>query len=153
MKNVIIVLFVGLIIGLGILLKVVLFPAATAVRSVDVAYGVMNKTLTSENAIREYEWFKQQEADIRKCIKNEQIAESELTTFVSNLPKDRTAWGDFEKREESSLRNSLTAIRRVTNIAMEDYNAKASMANKVIFKDNLPSNISRSFYASMELIK
>jgi hypothetical protein len=153
MKLLIGIIIAGLTIGLLFLLKIALFPVHTAVRSVDVAYGVVNKTLTSENAIREYEWFKQQEADIRKCIKNEEIAETELTTFISGLPKDRTTWGDFDKREEASLRNSLTAVRRVTNIAMEDYNAKASMANKAIFKDNLPSNISRSFYAGMQLIK
>ena len=35
---------------------------------------------------------------------------------------------------------------------MEDYNAKASMENRAIFKDNLPSNISRAFYAGMNLL-
>ncbi|MDD4516577.1 hypothetical protein [Massilibacteroides sp.] len=113
--------------------------------------GIASRTMNAENAIYNYEWFITQEADIRKCLKNEQIAESALTSFISSLPTDRTQWSTFDKKEEASLRNSLVALQQVTNQAIETYNAKSEMANRNIFKDNLPSNISRAFYASAEL--
>lgn len=137
----------------GLAIKIVFFPMNTIEQSVDMAYGVVNETLDSKNVIYTYEWFKQQEADIRKCIENENIAQTEYDEYLAGLPSDKTVWGDFEKQEESSLRNSLSALKKLTNKAIEDYNAKASMVNKNIFKDNLPSNITRAFYAGMELTK
>jgi hypothetical protein len=44
-------------------------------------------------------------------------------------------------------------LQKLTNKALEDYNAKSSMVNRAIFKDNLPSNITRAFYAGQQLTK
>lgn len=136
--------------GLG--LKVLLFPVNTFVKSVDTAYGVVDKTLNADNAIYNYEWFKTQEAYIRQCLRNEQIADEELKNYVAMLPGEREKWTREDKQEEASLRNSYYALQKLTNKAMEDYNARTSMANRVIFKDNLPSNISRAWYAGKQLI-
>ena len=154
MKKVLIVIF-GLMFlflaGLG--LKVLLFPIHTLEQSMDTAHDVVDKTMTAENAIYNYEWFKDQEAHIRKCLKNEQIAEEEWNNFVNTLPQDRSKWSREDKEEENSLRNSYYALKKLTNQVMEDYNAKSSMVNRNIFKDNLPSNISRVWYSGKKLIK
>lgn len=134
-------------------LKAVLFPVSTIGKSVDTAYEVVDKTMDAENAIYNYEWFKTQEAYIRECMTNETIAKEEYDLFTSMLPEDREKWDRDDKQEESSLRNSYFALQKLTNQAMEDYNAKSSMVNRSIFKDNLPSNITRAFYAGVELIK
>lgn len=147
---VVIALFSGV---LGIALKTVLFPVHVVEKSVDLPYEIADKTLTAENAIYNYEWFKKQEAFIRQCMTNEEIAKQEYDMYVSTLPTDRTTWTRQDKDEEASLRNSYFALQKLTNKAMEDYNAKSSMANRAIFKDNLPSNITRAFYAGMKLIK
>ena len=147
----VIVIFIVLIFG-GIGLKMVLFPLNTVDKNIDTAYEVVNETMTGKNAIKNYEWFKEQEAYIRQCVKNEQIAQEEYDLYISMLPVDRTTWDRTDKQEEASLRNSLYALQKLTNKAMEDYNAKASMENRAIFKDNLPSNITRAFYAGMDLI-
>jgi len=128
-------------------LKVLFFPVNTLDKSVDTAYEVVNDTMNGDNAIYNYEWFKEQEAYIRQCLKNEEIAKEEWDSFVASLPEDRTQWTRQDKEEEASLRNSYYALQKLTNKAIEDYNARSSMVNRAIFKDNLPSNISRAYYA------
>lgn len=145
-----IVIILLLVFG-GLAIKIVFFPVNTVSQSVDTAYEVVDKTMTGENAIANYEWFKEQEAYIRQCVTNEQIAQEEYDLYISMLPTDRTTWDRQDKDEESSLRNSLYALQKLTNKAMEDYNARSSMENRAIFKDNLPSNITRAFYAGMDL--
>jgi len=137
----------------GIAIKVLFFPVHVAEKSVDLAYGTTDKTMTAENAIYNYEWFKEQEAYIRQCYKNEEIAKEEYDLYISTLPKDREKWDRQDKDEEASLRNSYYALQKLTNKSMEDYNAKSSMINRAIFKDNLPSNIDRAFLSGKELTK
>jgi hypothetical protein len=144
-------IFIGLLL-LGFVLKIVLFPINTISKSADTAYQVVDKTMDGGNAIYNYEWFKSQEAYIRQCLKNEDIAKEEWENFKKGLPEDRQQWLKEDKNEESSLRNSYYALQKLTNKAMEDYNAKSSMANRAIFKDNLPSNISRAIYAGQNLM-
>lgn len=132
-------------------LKVLFFPVNTLDKSVDTAYEVVNDTMNGDNAIYNYEWFKEQEAYIRQCLKNEEISKEDWDSFVASLPEDRTQW--TRQEEEASLRNSYYALQKLTNKAIEDYNARSSMVNRAIFKDNLPSNISRSYYAGQKLME
>jgi len=153
MKNALLwILVVILLVFGGLAIKIVFFPVNTVSQSVEMAYEVTNETLTGKNAIENYEWFKEQEAYIRQCVKNEQIAQKEYDEYIAMLPADRTAWDRDDKQEEGSLRNSVYALQKLTNKAMEDYNARSSMENRAIFKDNLPSNITRAFYAGIDLI-
>ena len=135
----------------GLAIKVVFFPLNTIEKSVDTAYEVVKETMTGENAIANYEWFKEQEAYIRQCLKNEQIAQEEYDLYMNMLPTDRADWDRQDKDEEASLRNSLFALQKLTNKAMEDYNSHSNMGNRAIFKDNLPSNITRAYYAGADL--
>jgi hypothetical protein len=137
----------------GVGVKVMLFPVNTLSKSVDTAYEVVDQTMDGDNAIYNYEWFKEQEAFIRECLTNEEIAKEEYDMYLEMLPKDREKWAREDRQEESSLRNSYYALQKLTNKAMEDYNAKSSMANRSIFKDNLPSNIARAWYAGKQLNK
>lgn len=137
----------------GIAVKVIFFPMNTFEKSVDTAYQVTDKVLDGDKAIYDYEWFKRQEAAIRTNLQNEVIAQEEYDAYVAGLPADRTTWGDFEKQEEASLRNSASALEKLTNRSMEDYNAKSEMVSRNIFKDNLPSNVTRAFYAGKQLLQ
>jgi hypothetical protein len=132
--------------------KLILFPVRVVNQNIDTATGIYEKTMDSDNAIYNYEWFKEQEAHIRECLKNEEISKDEWNYFLSQLPGDRTKWSREDKQEESSLRGSYYALQKLTNKAMEDYNAKASMVTRNIFKDNLPSTIDRAWYTGQELM-
>lgn len=147
-------IFIGVIllsIPLAIGIKTMFFRVNTVDKSIDTAYGVVDKTLDADNAIYNYEWFIEQEAHIRTCLKNEEIAKEEWELFKSELPEDRTTWDRDDKQEEASLRNSYYALEKLTNLAIEQYNAKSEMVSRNIFKDNLPSNITRAFYAGKNL--
>ena len=137
----------------GLIGKIILFPLNTANKSADTAYEVVDRTMTGDNAIANYEWFKEQEAYIRQCYKNEVIANEEYENFIKMLPENREKWDRQDKQEEASLRNSYYALQKLTNKAIEQYNAKSSMVNRNIFKDNLPSNITRAWITSKELTK
>jgi hypothetical protein len=137
--------------GLIMLVKILFFPAHVTNKAIDTAYGVVDEVMDKNNAIYNYEWFKEQEAYIRQCLKNEEIAKEEWESYKSDLPADREKWTRDDKTEEASLRNSYYALQKLTNKAMEDYNAKASMVTRNIFKDNLPSNIDRALYAGKNL--
>ena len=154
MKNALIVavLVFGLLIS-GTVLRVVLFPVNTLEKSIDTAYEVVDKTLDGDNAIHNYEWFKEQEAHIRASLRNEEIAKEEYDLYIEMLPEDRESWTREDKQEEASLRNSYYALQKLTNLAIETYNAKSEMVNRNIFKDNLPSNITRAWYAGRKLTK
>lgn len=143
---------IGLL-ALAFVLKIILFPVNTLERAIETAYGVVDKTMDAKNAIYNYEWFKDQEAHIRVCLKNEDIAKEEWELFKAELPEDREKWTREDKQEEASLRNSYYALQKLTNLAIEDYNAKSEMVNRNIFKDNLPSNITRAWYAGRKLTK
>lgn len=147
------ILLILLLLFGGIGLKSLLFPVNTASQSIETAYEVVNKTLDGDNAIANYEWFKSQEAYIRQCLGNEEISKEEYDLYLTTLPKDREKWDRQDKDEESSLRNSYYALQKLTNKAIEDYNAKSSMVNRAIFKGNLPSNITRAIYTGQQLTK
>lgn len=148
-----ILIIIGLIFILGFALRIVLFPVNTLEESIDTAYDVVDKTMTANNAIYNYEWFIDQEAHIRACLKNEELAKEEHDLYIEMLPGDREKWTREDKQEESSLRNSYSALQKLSNLAIEDYNAKSEMVNRNIFKDNLPSNINRAWYAGRKLTK
>ncbi len=157
MRNTLTVPLIALCIAIAILavafgLKVLLFPVHTIVQSTDTAYGVVDEVLDPEKAVADYEWFKEQEAHIRVCLKNEEIAKKEYDAFLATLPDDRTVWSADDNQEEASLRNSYYALQKLTNLAMEQYNARASMVSRNIFKDNLPTNISRAWYSGLKLM-
>lgn len=136
-----------------IFLRPIFFPVNTAIQSINIAYDVVDEVMDKDKAIYNYEWFKEQEAYIRQCLTNEEIAKEEWELFKSELPDDREKWDRDDKQEEGSLRNSYYALQKLTNKAIEDYNAKASMVTRNVFKDNLPSNIDRAYYAGIQLTK
>jgi hypothetical protein len=154
-KNILIILLPFLCIPILIFaiigIKAAFFSVNTVDKSIDTAYEVVDDTMNGDNAIYNYEWFKKQEAYIRQCLKDEEIAKEEWDNYVASLPEDRTQWTSQDKDEEASLRNSYYALQKLTNKAIEDYNARSSMANRAIFKDNLPSNITRAYYAGKKL--
>jgi hypothetical protein len=145
--------FITIILGatVGLAVKLIWFPVNTVNQSVDMAYGVVNETLDADNAIYNYEWFKQQEADIERCLNAERVAEDEYDAFVAALSAGRSQWEGFDKKEEASLRNSVTACKKITDKAIQDYNARAAMVNRAVFKDNLPTNISRALFVGGKL--
>lgn len=160
MKNFFKVVGVVLLITvLGLLLRVgglfgraVTQPLVTAEHSADMAEDIVEDTLTSENAIREYEWFKQQLQDIKALGKKIERAQSNVEIYKNDLPDDKEKWSRSDKAELSRLRAIGTGLADMYDQAIADYDAKASMSHKAIFKDDLPADIFSAVKTGMELL-
>ena len=136
--------FIGGLIALtvvGGVLRVVLFPVNTATKLIDTAYSAQNKVLNADNAIYNYEWFKQKYADIEASKKQLVNARSSYSSFNVSAGA-RTNWTFEDKTEDARLRSVVLGLENNLQSQLADYNARASMATRNIFEDSvLPSFI------------
>jgi len=133
-------------------LKALWLPVHTIKKGVDMGYDVVDKTMDGEKAIANYEWFKNQEQQIKVLGNQMNRSLEELNDFKATLSNDRKEWDMYDKDEYSRLRSNVTGIGQMLDAAIGDYNAKSSMVNRSVFKDNLPTNISRAMYVSKKMI-
>jgi len=153
MKKVLIIL--GVIIGLflmGIVGKTLFFGQTVVKNTFKTPTEINNRVMNADNAITSYEWFIQQEKDIERLYTQEQNHLDAFTRFKESLASDRSKWSYFDRDEYQRLSSNITAQKDMVNRALQNYNAKSAMVTKNIFKDNLPSNLSRSWYAQKNLI-
>lgn len=135
------VVILGLIILLGFMFKLVLYPIYVTNKTVNTAYEVTDKVMDADNVVTNYEWFKTQYNAIEQQREKIEQAEEELNNYVEKLPKDIDKWTDFQNQEEASLRGSLSANKKVLLNLISEYNSKASMVTRSVFKGELPSKI------------
>lgn len=135
--------FVGLI-GLGLvsmLLSVVLFPVHTANNMIQTAYDANDKVINADNAIYNYEWFKQKKADIDATKRQYSLAKANYNSYHESLG-DRKDWTFEDKGEDARLNAVVLGLQTNLESQIGDYNARASMATRNIFEDHvLPSFI------------
>lgn len=153
MKNILLGVLIFVLVIFGSLgLKALLFPVATVSKSLDMGYEVVDKTLTGENAIYNYEYFKKQAESIKALRSKETRADGEINEFYELYGKDTALWTRDDKTEHSRLQANLTGVQNMLDDAMADYNAKSQMVNRAIFKDGLPSNLSRAVVDGIQLM-
>ena len=145
-------LLIGLVIALVpivfIGLRALLFPVKGVVKAIDTAYGVLDETMDAEKAIYNYEWFKQTAEDIQALYNKEVNAEGAIDEHTKTMDDSRE-----DKNELARLRTIKLGLSNMLEDVIAKYNARSKMANRAIFKDNLPSNMSRSWLATIKLIK
>jgi predicted transcriptional regulator len=127
---------------LGIGMKIIFFPVNTVERMIDTAYDAQSKVINADNAIYNYEWFKQKYQDIEAGKKQLVNAQISYSGFLNSLPKDRIDWGFEDKTEQARLNTVVLGLQNNLESMIADYNARASMATRNIFEDSvLPSFI------------
>lgn len=109
-----------------------------------MSHQIEMKTMNADKAIENYEWFIQQEADIRAKYKQEERAQQDVKAYLEFLPKDIKEWTRQDRDEVQRLKTIASGIGYQVDGMVEDYNAKSSMKHKVLFKNNLPTNIYRT---------
>ena len=136
----VIMCIVGLIIA-GIGIKLVFFPVHTAQQQLDTAYKTVDKVLDADNAIYNYEWFKQQHEDIqakKTMLDNASIAVDNFEQTAG----ERSNWTFEDKNEYNRLNTIKLGIKNQLEQMIADYNARSKMATRNIFEDSvLPSYI------------
>jgi len=137
---------------LGFLGKLLFFGQTIVNNTFSTPTQINNKVMNADNAIDSYEWFVQQEKDIERLYQQEANHIEAFDRFKEGLPKNREKWSFFDKEEYQRLSTNITAQKDMVNRAIQNYNAKSAMVTKNIFKDNLPSNLSRSWYSQKQLL-
>lgn len=135
----IIILVVLGIIGLGaagIITKIVLFPVNTLEKEIQISYDAQDKVLNADNAIYNYEWFKQKKQDIEASKKQLNNAHAAVVAFEANAGA-RSTWTFEDKTEDARLRSVELGIQNNLESQIADYNARASMATRNIFADHV----------------
>lgn len=135
--------------AVGALLGVLSLPFHAVDAGIETAHGVIDETLNAENAIYNYEWFKQQAQDIEALEGKIAIAEQSVISFEA-VAGPRTDWTFEDKNEDARLRSVSQGLRSQYETLIADYNARASMANRSIFADGLIPN---SIEAAASLIQ
>lgn len=121
----------------GMVLKVVLFPAKVAGNLIDTGYKATDKVLNADNAIYNYEWFKKQYEDIeatKRKMNNAAVAHLE---FRESLPKSRLEWTFEDKQEDSRLNSIYLGLSNHLEGLIGDYNARAKMSTRNIFQNSV----------------
>lgn len=132
---IVIVGFVALsVIGFG--LKIAGIPWFGANKIVDTNYQIIDKTLTGDNAIYNYEWFKTQKEAIDANYQKISIAQKAVKDF-EELAGPRKDWTFEDKNEDARLRSIQQGLENITKDSIAEYNARSKMANRNIFKDGL----------------
>lgn len=115
------------------------------------ATQIQRKTMNGDNAIANYEYFKQQFEDIQAFREREKRQADDLQKFKSLMgdvqyPK----WNSDDKTTYQFKSTVLEGTRSALDRMVAEYNARSKMVNRVLFKDNLPVNIFRGVDASLE---
>lgn len=66
----------------------------------------MDKTLTADNAIYNYEWFKKQYAEIQSAELQAQSTAALVKDYMESMPSSRSEW-TFEDKTEAARLNSV----------------------------------------------
>lgn len=141
---------IGIVIGaillmsvVGIIGGIISLPFHAASNIVDTGHGVIDKTLNADNAIYNYEWFKQQKQDIEVAKGQYQNALQSEDAFKA-AAGDRKDWTFEDKIEAARLSAITLGLKNQIIQRTQDYNARSNMANRDIFRDGVLPNLMES---------
>jgi hypothetical protein len=101
---------------------------------------IVQKTLDADNVIYNYEWFRNQYADIQSWDQRVANKQAELTAFLDSAgPRD--TWKTQDRTYFASLSSQVTGLNNQLISMKALYNANASKANRSIFMAGLPEHI------------
>lgn len=121
-------------------LRVVLLPGRVANRTLETTEGIIDQTLTAENAIYNYEWFKNRYEAIIAIDKKIEVARVSAEQF-DEAAGDRKDWTFEDKQESSRLHSIVQGLESQKEDLIAEYNARSKQANRNIFKDGLIPSI------------
>lgn len=139
--------YVGIVLGVIILyfvlgytlagLGILELPLFRLHSQIHMNRDVIQKTYNADNAIYNYEWFKERYEAIQAIdnkIKNAEIAKQDFETSAG----DRSQWTFEDKTEDARLSTVVLGLKQQREDLIAEYNARAKMANRNIFQDRLP---------------
>lgn len=102
---------------------------------------IVQKTFDADNVIYNYEWFKQQNADIQSITTKATNADASVKEFEA-AAGERSTWTFEDKQREAQLSSVALGLKNQRASMVAEYNARSQMANRSIFKTgDLPLTI------------
>jgi hypothetical protein len=120
---------------------IALFYLAVAGQTAATPAAIAARTLNADNAIANYEWFKQQHEDIKAIDANLGGRRAALAQFEAEAGP-RAGWTFDDHAEWSRLSSIVQGLQGQRTQMVADYNARAQMANRDLFRTrDLPDHI------------
>ncbi|GAC1413830.1 MAG: hypothetical protein NVSMB66_6420 [Candidatus Doudnabacteria bacterium] len=120
----------------GRFISIAMLPVHVIDNTIQTGHDIVDKTINADNALYNYEWFKQQVQDIKAQKNKIDIAQNSLTSFEASAGV-RKDWTFEDKTEDARLRSIVQGNQSQLETMVADYNARASEANRNIFQDGL----------------
>lgn len=99
---------------------------------------VLQKTLDADNMVYNYEWFKQTYEDVLATDVKIKNTRASLEDYAGLSRKDMDM---FDKNESGRLKAVLLGLQNHKESIMAQYNARSKMANRSLFKTDLPKQL------------
>jgi len=133
MKNVAKVIGWSLLVAIvGVILIVALNGLGVFTYSVQQTGEVVKKTVSADNVIYNYEYFKRQYQDVQAQDRKIELAKQVLDDFLKSAGP-RENWDFRDKEEQQRLQANLTGLNNVRAEMRAEYNARSKMVNRNIF--------------------
>lgn len=117
-------------------IKLIFFPINVADKMMQTATDSVNKTINADNAIYNYEWFKQKYEDIQATKIQIDNTKLSLDQYKEEL-WDRKNWTFEDKNEYARLNTIYLWQKNYLEGLIADYNARTKMANRNIFQNSI----------------
>lgn len=101
---------------------------------------IVQQTFQAENIIYNYEWFRQQYQDVQAMDTRIGNSQTQLEAWLANAPP-RSDWKIQDSQTYSQLNSIVLGQKNQRAQMVANYNARASMANRSIFRAGLPETI------------
>lgn len=98
---------------------------------------IIKKTYDADNVLYNYRWFKDRMGEIKATETKIQIAVEERDSFVK-IAGDYSKYTFEDKQEYSRLTSNITGLKNYYKTIVEEYNSRASQADRAIFQEELP---------------
>jgi len=103
-------------------------------------------TYSWENAKTNYEWFKTQKQDIRAKEKQANNTRAQIQRMKSDYGENVSEWPPDARDRYEELNQQLLAQQNMHNEMVAEYNARANMEHRNLFKDDLPYNMEEKYW-------
>lgn len=101
---------------------------------------IVQKTFDADNMIYNYEWFRQQYADIQAMDQKIAASQASLAAF-ENSAGPRSGWASSDRNRWDFLNSQVLGLTNQRTTMVATYNGRASQANRSIFMAGLPENV------------
>ena len=127
----------AIVVGLGIFT----LPWHSVTAQVDTSHEIIDETYTAEGAIYNYEWFKTQFNDIKATENKIKNTQDQMDSYFTTYGNDTSKWDYNTKTSYNQLQTTYLGQKSYYEDLVSEYNARSEMANRNIFKDQLPIHV------------